>query len=286
MANPGVKLERMGHDRVAYNMDKALEIVERIARGETVVSITAEKGMPSQSAFYRWVTLYPELQKALEAARELSAGSMEEEALGLARAIVLNHGSNTKVRAFDVAMGQLRWSATRRDPARFGEKAQMHVRVPIQIITPLQLTPGKEGDLPAVNQQVNIYSLSADVMPGASEQDAVDASFKDVTPVPSDKGLPREPERVFNETKHNPGWFAKGNRGTTKRKLTPRIGMDEETPKKPSFTRRRRWDAKKEKEDARVQQVSKGETGGLPEADGRQEGGQEGSKEGSKGEPL
>jgi len=242
----GGALERVGGKLVtAYNEEKAIEIVERVSLGETVVDITREEGMPSRSTFYRWALIHGELKTAFDAARELSAAAFEEEALGLARSMVIMPGSNTKVRAYDVAMGQLRWSAARRDPARFGDKAQVSVKVPVQIITSLALTPGTVGELPMDQSAVsNIYSLSAEV------KEPIEAEFSDVPAEPEEPPAPTMPPERTLYTKppqENPGHFAKGHhigKGVhLKKVLTPRIGKDERSP---MADRHRRIVAKRE----------------------------------------
>src|SRR5690606_10820551 len=102
----------------APDVDRLLKVFEQIAEGKTLIEVLKQPGTPTRTTFYRWVELYPEVKKAYDAARELSAQSFEDEALDLARKLSgENDFTGTKVRALEVAMGQLRWSATRRDPA-------------------------------------------------------------------------------------------------------------------------------------------------------------------------
>lgn len=132
-----------GRRVIRYDPLLALRIVERIAEGETLRSISKGEGMPSASTFNRWVLREPVLQKAYKVARELAAQSFEEEALDLGRAIKEDPSSAPKVRAYEVLMNQLRWSAEKRDPAQYGPRAQVNVKVPIQINTTLGLDPAQ-----------------------------------------------------------------------------------------------------------------------------------------------
>ena len=165
-----------GRFLTAYSPSIALEIVERIAQGETLSKICeSETKFPHQVTFKRWVVNHPELAKAVDAARQLSAMSLEEEALDAAREIKLKQRDGTQVRAFEVLLQQLRWSAERRDPAIFGNKAPVNVRVPITITTTLDMGQINSGQY----EGKSIYNLEARV--NASPEGAIqDAKFKEI----------------------------------------------------------------------------------------------------------
>lgn len=141
-----------------YNPETALAICERIAEGETLSAICKPgSGLPSRQTFHRWVVQFPELSRAYSAARELSAHSLEEEALDTARVLKTQKGrlGAAGIRALDVAMNQLRWSAARRNPRVYSERAATTVTVPIQINTSLGLGGGTVD---------NVYQLRAEVI--------------------------------------------------------------------------------------------------------------------------
>lgn len=151
-----------------YTPQVALRICEKVAQGETLSDILQPGvGLPSRATFYRWLIQYPELARAYSTAREMSAFSMDEEALDLAREIRRNPGTAIRVRAYEVAMNQLRWSATRRNPKVFSDRAAISLTVPIQINTGLDLG---QGSLPSVVgpdgktiSEVDIYKVEAKV---------------------------------------------------------------------------------------------------------------------------
>lgn len=146
-----------------YDPKVALEIVERIAEGELLMEICAPgTGMPHRGTFHRWVVAQPELARAYNAARELSAMSLEERALALANELEHGEQNHVKTRALDVAMQQYRWSAARRDPAKFGDKVAAHVRVPIQINTTLNLGEDVAGD--STPEHPNVYTIEAELV--------------------------------------------------------------------------------------------------------------------------
>lgn len=123
-----------------YDPNTALIIVERIANGETLTDICrTSPHMPQPATFRRWAANNPDLAQALIAAIIISASSLEEEALNTARAIALLPKDGVHVQAAKVKLEQLRWSAERRDPTKFGVRSQINVKVPIQINTTMDL---------------------------------------------------------------------------------------------------------------------------------------------------
>lgn len=153
------KRERFGSKTlVKYAPEQALKVCEAVANGKTLYSVCRGEGMPSRTTFYRWIMLYKDVSTAYQAARELSATSLEEEALEIARALKNeNSFTSVKVRALDVALQQLRWSAARRDPAKYGQRAKETIVVPIQINTTLDLGDQHEGGQ-------GVYTIKAEIL--------------------------------------------------------------------------------------------------------------------------
>ncbi len=147
----------------AYAPELAFKIVEHIAEGRTLKDICDnDDGMPARQTFHRWVSATPELRKAYTAARELSAYAMEEEALDLGRELRKNPGTPQRVRAHEVSMNQLRWSAAKRNAGVFSEKANVSLVVPIQINTTLDMG-GEATDSLGTADHPNIYEIEATV---------------------------------------------------------------------------------------------------------------------------
>jgi hypothetical protein len=170
-----------------YNTDFAVKIMEGIAGGMTIGEILKQEGMPSRATFYRWLVVYPELNKSYEAARELSAQSFEEEALDMARTLKgTNDFSGTKVRMYEVAMAQLRWSAARRDPKRYGAKQEASLVVPIQINTTLDMGNGAKTLEGTTISPDNIYHIEAVMGDPAEDTDTLLDTALDV-PEPKPK---------------------------------------------------------------------------------------------------
>lgn len=98
------------------------------------------------SMFSKLMAKFPDLAKAWSEARKTSAQVFEDKALQLADELVqANEFTGTQVRAHEVAMGQYRWSAARRDPGGFADASMKSVSaiIPVQINTTLNL--GQEG---------------------------------------------------------------------------------------------------------------------------------------------
>lgn len=151
-----------------WNPRAALRICELVADGQTLVDVCKREDTPSRATVYRWLTAFPEFYDAYERAKELSAQSFEDEALGLARTLVgPNDFTGTKIKAYEVAMAQLRWSAARRDKTRYGNVANVSTTVPIQINTTLDL--GQGGVV--TTSQTNVYEISSLVPPAAEPAD-------------------------------------------------------------------------------------------------------------------
>lgn len=146
---------------VAYTAEIALKICELIAEGKTMVDICASDDMPARKTVYEWLTRYPKFFDAYERAKELSAQSLEEEALLMARTLKNAHDfTGTKVQAYNIAMGQLRWSAARRDKNRYGQSTpSVSTTIPIVINTSLNL--GQEG--PPSETEQSIYTINVEV---------------------------------------------------------------------------------------------------------------------------
>jgi hypothetical protein len=165
-----------------YDPALAMKIVEKISEGETLKRIcTPENGMPHWTTFHKWVARCPQLRAAYEAAQILSAMHDADEATDTAREVWLSPGTAQKVRAADILIKQLQWSAGVKNPAVFGNKAGNNVMVPIQIITTLDLGEGSAGQ---TKDYPDIYSYKANPDPASPEvvQEAKDVlGIKDPT---------------------------------------------------------------------------------------------------------
>jgi hypothetical protein len=173
---------------VRYSPELALKVLERLAKGELLKDICNEKGMPKRATWWKWVMLYEGLDKAYNAARELSAQSLEEKALGLAAELAApNKFTGVKIRAYDIAMQQYRWSAAHRDPGRFGTSTHSTLIVPVQINTSLDINAGD-----AASQ--GIYTIKAELPDG--ELPKVTGEYELEPPEGPERRLDPRPDRI------------------------------------------------------------------------------------------
>ncbi len=151
---------KAGRPPVVYSEAVSEVICDRVAAGETLRSICTSDGMPSAVSFRRWSLAHKELFETLQAARQLAADALFDEALDMGRELAREPGTAQRVRAFDVAMSQMRWSAGKLDPQRYSDRSAVSFVVPIQIITTLDL--GQEGV--SKSDDANVYEIKAEVV--------------------------------------------------------------------------------------------------------------------------
>ena len=110
--------------------DAAVEnILEGLARGETLTAVCRQEGMPETRTVYEWIDRMPDFANAVARARNAGADALVGEALGrLERASVGRDGTIARER--EVA-GHLRWMARRMAPAYWGDKVQVSAQVAV-----------------------------------------------------------------------------------------------------------------------------------------------------------
>lgn len=217
--------------KIGYDHDVALAICELVASGKTLRNVSKRAGFPSRPTIYRWLTLNPKFFDAYERAKELSAQSFEDEALDMARELrEPNEFTGTKVQAYNIAMGQLRWSAARRDKTRYGQQVQTTTTVPIQINTTLNL--GQEGQGPATSDTTSIYTVEASISLGPTpeeyERDQEALTFEGLTSEGTVLDLNPEPDDNTDTVPEPP---------TAKRQ--PRLGKRHKSPAMAAATAQR-----------------------------------------------
>ena len=94
------------------------QIFERIARGETMVEICRQKGMPGQTAIYRAIESDLEVRKKYAHARSQQADTFAEQIVAEART------------AKDAQLGRLRmdalkWAASKIAPKKYGDRVEL-----------------------------------------------------------------------------------------------------------------------------------------------------------------
>lgn len=97
-------------------------ICERISTGELIIDICDEAGMPSSSAFYRWMEITPSFRETFARARLMQAHAAAETAVRSGRAATAENAAAARVK-FDAD----RWFASKIAPRDYGDRiAQEH----------------------------------------------------------------------------------------------------------------------------------------------------------------
>ena len=151
------------------NRTRALKVCEKIVLGMPLPDVCQLPGMPSMAAFLKWMQTDPAIGLMYRTAREISAYSLEELALSIARQNAENPGSPAQQKAIDAYLQQLRWAAEKRHPAVFSPRAAVNVTVPVQINTSLDL--GGSPTAVAGPEMGSVYELTAEVEQEASLDD-------------------------------------------------------------------------------------------------------------------
>lgn len=166
----GLTPTRIGRHRLtAYDPQALLRVLERVAGGDLLIDLEKEPGFPRRLTVMQWIMADGAAARAFQAAVELSALAMEEKALAMGKQIAGAPESGTKVRAYEVAMNQLRWSASRRNPKKFGEQRQTQIVVPVTINTSLPMGGAQVGT--GTEEHPNIYQIEAKVTIGDGREE-------------------------------------------------------------------------------------------------------------------
>jgi hypothetical protein len=165
-----------------FDLQKALKVCNLVSQGRTYseIFVGGDATLPTLEEFLVWSVTYPELHKAIEAARQLSAYVLEDEALNNARQIAKLPGTPQRVSAYKLANDQLRWSAERRNSGAFGQKGVQSVVVPVTIQTTLNL--GQKGAEQHASR--DIYELRATV-PQVAEAEIEQSCAPEVPALPA-----------------------------------------------------------------------------------------------------
>lgn len=152
-----------------YSDAAILRILERVAEGETLSEVCRGKGMPDRKTVRRAIMRNEKLKLAYDAAREMQAHSLFEEALGLGRQLSAGSHENADVQARRVAIDTLKWGASKLLPREYGERADPRGVINVQINTGLDLGRGQRPD-PLGS---NLYNLQASIeVPEAADADS------------------------------------------------------------------------------------------------------------------
>lgn len=159
----------------------AFAMIEQVAFGKTLRELEHDADLPPMAVFMNWMVQNPEINQLWHKAREISSYALEDEAIHILRALRAEDGlTQNYLRAVNMLVEQLRWSADKRNSSVFGTRNQTSVVVPIQINTSLDLGEGTQVGR-GTAEFPNIYEVTG--------------SFPEAEPNPnpvlkSDEGVP------------------------------------------------------------------------------------------------
>ena len=132
-----------------YNLEIALAICDRIADGESLVSICRDEKMPKKTAVYEWLLRHKEFAEIYARAREDQADSLADEIQAIADELPMEITDDKGVTRFDSAyvtwqknrVDARKWIASKLKPKKYSDR----------------LTHQGDKDADAVQVDVNIF---------------------------------------------------------------------------------------------------------------------------------
>lgn len=129
MGKPGdSKATNKGGRPSAYTDALGKDICERIANGESLRSICAEDGMPSQSMVYRWVLSDEAFRENYRVARECQLEKWADELVLMSDAALGMPAEG--VSAVKLSVNTRQWLLSKLLPKKYGDKVTQEVTGP------------------------------------------------------------------------------------------------------------------------------------------------------------
>jgi hypothetical protein len=116
---------------MAYPDSVRLEICERIAKGESMVSICASEGMPVQSVVYNWLSVDSEFAERYARAREQQAEHYLDEIIAISDDVTLDkivdsegneRTNNEAIQRSRLKVDTRKWAMSKLAPKKYGDK--------------------------------------------------------------------------------------------------------------------------------------------------------------------
>lgn len=145
---PPVRPRRNQHNRIELTPELKEDIVQRTAAGELLKHILNDENMPTRMTIKREQDRDPEFAEAMNAARQVAADIYVEEMMEIADDATEDVRPDGTINYELVARSKLRidqrrWTASRLDPARYGDKVQTDItsggeKIDVKEVNPLE----------------------------------------------------------------------------------------------------------------------------------------------------
>ena len=122
------RLRRITRAPVRYSEELAEEILDRIARGESLKQICSEPGMPAPSAVVQWCDRNLEFAERYGRARERCAEHWASEIIDIADS-VRSGATSEEINAAKLAVDSRKWIVAKLLPRRYGDRVEQVVTV-------------------------------------------------------------------------------------------------------------------------------------------------------------
>lgn len=104
-----------------YSDDLASRICERMAEGESLRKICAEKGMPAKSTVFKWLGEHEAFSDQYARARIAQADKYVDELVDIA-----DEGKNEDAQILRLRMDARKWAASKLAPKKYGERLDLN----------------------------------------------------------------------------------------------------------------------------------------------------------------
>lgn len=145
---PPVRPRRNQYNRIELTPELKEDIVQRTAAGELLKHILNDENMPTRMTIKREQDRDPEFAEAMKAARQVAADIYVEEMMEIADDATEDVRPDGTINYELVARSKLRidqrrWTASRLDPARYGDKVQTDItsggeKIDVKEVNPLE----------------------------------------------------------------------------------------------------------------------------------------------------
>lgn len=129
-----MKKAEMGRPRIDYTHEKGVEIAHLISQGWSLRRLCALDGMPSTTAFFRWLAKEEDFRKQYDKAKKEQAQNLFDEIFTIADTIdgdyEISDDGKIKCNTDNIQRARLRvdvrkWALSKMDPKKYGDRVAL-----------------------------------------------------------------------------------------------------------------------------------------------------------------